>query len=79
LDLAVGTCLGVESFRRNGVNLVNEDDSRGIFAGKAENISDHMRPFTLTLLDELTSNDVNKCGAGMMCNGFDEYRFPGPL
>lgn len=33
--------LGVKSLSGNSVNLVNEDDGRGILPGKSEHISNH--------------------------------------
>ena len=53
LYFAVGTRLCVETFRGNGVDLVNEDNRWGVFPCESEYVADHAGSFAEVLLHEL--------------------------
>jgi hypothetical protein len=76
LDLAVSTSLCVKSFRRDGINLVNEDDSRRVFTRKSEHIAHHARSLSEVFLHEFRPNNANERSCSVMCDRFDEHGLP---
>ena len=53
LDLAIGAGLRVETLRRDGVDLIDEDDSGRVLLRQPEDVPDHPGPLAQILLHEL--------------------------
>lgn len=52
--------LCVKTFSGDGVDLVDEDDGRGVFLGQPEDVTHHTRTFTQILLNKLRAHDTNE-------------------
>ena len=50
------SCLSIESFGGNGINLVNENDGRRILFGESEDVPHHPWSFSEVLLHKLWTN-----------------------
>ena len=48
--LAHTSSLSIEPLSSNGINLINEDNRRGILSGQSEYVPYHTRPFTQIFL-----------------------------
>lgn len=77
LNLPVGTSLCIKPLRRNGINLINEDDGGSILSSQAEDISDHARTLTEILLYKFRPNNTDEGCCCMMCHGFHQHSFSG--
>jgi hypothetical protein len=74
LDLSICAGLRVKTLRRNRIDLINKDDTRGILLGQSKDVPHHPGPFTQVLLHELGPVHPDKGGTRVMGDGLDEHR-----
>mmetsp|Transcript_21145 Transcript_21145/g.36300 ORF Transcript_21145/g.36300 Transcript_21145/m.36300 type:complete len:231 (-) Transcript_21145:456-1148(-) len=78
LHLPVGARLRVEPLGRNGVNLVDEDDRRGVLPSQSEDVADHTRTFAEVLLHELGADDPDEGGGGVVRHSLGQHGLSRP-
>lgn len=52
--------LSIETLCCNSVNLIDEDDGRGVFLSQPEDVTHHPGAFTQILLDKLRAHDTDE-------------------
>ena len=69
LHFGISAAAGLDAGRPDGVNLVHEDDGGGVLASHDEQLSNHPRPFSDELLDQLGSGDPDEGALGVVSDG----------
>ena len=52
--------LCIKTLSGDGINLINEDDGRGIFLRQPEDVTHHTRAFTQVLLNKLRAHHTDE-------------------
>ena len=60
LNFSISTGLRIESLGGDSIDFINEDDCRGIFFCKAEDVTDHSWTFTEIFLHEFGTDDSDE-------------------
>jgi hypothetical protein len=65
--------LSIKSLSGNGINLINEDDGRGVLFGQTEHITHHAGTFTKILLHKLGANYTDEGGSGVVSHSLGQH------
>mmetsp|Transcript_6940 Transcript_6940/g.14375 ORF Transcript_6940/g.14375 Transcript_6940/m.14375 type:complete len:206 (+) Transcript_6940:4108-4725(+) len=65
LNFTITTLVGSKSLGPNGIQFINENDSRGFFSGECERVSNKFCAITDKHLNKLGTSQLEECSVGL--------------